>query len=188
MGATPLWTTIFKRKLSRREQIIMLLAALVLVGGLVYRFPYSALARNTAAMKSKIGATEKSILELSLQIADLKAREADIKAGAKLGIKGWNLVDQKGVILFLEDVSAEARRQGVSLVSVHPSQEVEKDKYREVSLNLDLKGRYRELAQYFNHIENQSRLVNIRKIRVEACPDSSSACATQIEAVTYVAK
>jgi Tfp pilus assembly protein PilO len=55
-------------------------------------------------------------------------------------------------------------------------------------MNLDLKGRYRELASYFKHLENLSRIVNIRKIRVEACPDTSSACATQLEAVTYMAK
>jgi Tfp pilus assembly protein PilO len=55
-------------------------------------------------------------------------------------------------------------------------------------MNLDLKGRYREMAEYFKHLENLSRIVNIRKFRVEACPDSASACATHLEAVTYMTK
>jgi Tfp pilus assembly protein PilO len=76
----------------------------------------------------------------------------------------------------------------VSLISVHPTQEIDKDKYKELSMNLDLKGRYRELAEYFRHLENLSRVVNIRRIRVEACPDASSVCATQLEAVTYMEK
>jgi Tfp pilus assembly protein PilO len=172
------------RTYTKRERFLMLLVMLSILAGLVYRFPYAALEKKIAMVQSDLDNAEKAIPELGLQIADLNARAADIKAGAK----GWQLVDQKGVILVLEDVSAEARKDGVNILSVHPSQEIDKETHKEVSLNLDLKGRYRQLAEYFKHLENQSRLVNIRKIRVEACPDSSSACATQLEAVTYLAK
>ncbi|HYA86643.1 MAG TPA: type 4a pilus biogenesis protein PilO [Nitrospirota bacterium] len=175
---------LFQRKFSQRELLLMFLVALTLIGGLIYRYPYAIAENRISSLMANTDATNKSIVALSQQIADLKARAADIKAGAQ----GWQLVDQKGVILILEDVSAEARRQGVSLVSVHPSPEIVKDNHKEVTVSLDLKGRYRELAEYFKHIENQSRLVNIRKLRVEACPDSSSSCATQLEAVTYMAK
>lgn len=180
--------TLFQRKLTKRERVIAFLTMLTLIGALTYQFPYTALEKDTAKTRAAIVEAEKEILNLSVQIVDLKAYEAELKAAAASGVAGWDLVDQKGVILFLEDVSTEAKRQGVNIVSVHPSQEVDKEKYKEVSLSLDLKGRYRELAEYFKHIENQSRLVNIRKIRVEACPDASSVCATQLEAVTYMAK
>jgi Tfp pilus assembly protein PilO len=177
-----------RRKLTKRERIIMVITALALAGGLLYLFPYTFLVKSANALRTNIDTTDKEILAISVQIADMKAREADIKAGMKSGIAGWDLADQKGVVLFLEGVSAEARREGVSLLAVHPSQAVDKEKYKEVSMNLDLKGRYRDLAAYFKHLENLSQIVNIRKIRVEACPDSSSACATQLEAVTYMAK
>ena len=175
---------LFQRKFSQRERLLMFLVMLSLIGGLIYRFPYSIAESRISALMTNIDATNKSIADLSLQIADLKTKARDIKAGAQ----GWQLVDQKGVILVLEDVSAEARREGVNLVSVHPSPEIVKDDHKEVTMSLDLKGRYRELAEYFKHIEHQSRLVNIRKLRVEACPDASSSCATQLEAVTYMAK
>jgi Tfp pilus assembly protein PilO len=175
---------LFQQKFSLRERILMFVVVLTLTGGLLYHFPYAMAERRIASMKAEIVATQQSIVDLSLQIADLKARAADIKAGAQ----GWQLVDQKGVIMVLEDVSAEARRDGVNLIAVHPSQEVEKENHKEVTVSLDLKGRYRELAEYFRHIEHQSRLVNIRKLRVDACPDASSSCATQLEAVTYLAK
>lgn len=177
-----------RRKLAKRERIIIFVTVLVLVGAMLYQFPYLTLVKYADTLKTTIGTTDKEILGLAVQIADMKAREADIKAGLQSGIAGWDLVDQKGVVLFLEGVSAEARREGVSLLAVHPSREVDKEKYKEVSMNLDLKGRYRDLAAYFKHLENLSQIVNIRKIRVEACPDSSSACATQLEAVTYMAK
>jgi len=177
-----------RRKLTNRERGIIFITALVIAGGLLYQFPYSYFVKYVAALKTTIENTEKEILAVTVQITDLKAREADIKAGRKSGIGGWDLADQKGVILVLEGVSSEARRQGVNLVAVHPSKEVDKEKYKEVTMNLDLKGRYRELAAYFKHLENLSQIVSIRKIRVEACPDASSACATQLEAVTYIAK
>jgi Tfp pilus assembly protein PilO len=184
MAGKSLLDTLFPRRLSMRERILALLVLLALFGGLTYQYPYGALEQKVLATKANQAALEKALPGLAAEIADLKAHEEEIRAGAK----GWQLVDQKGVIMVLEDVSAEARRQGVSLLSLRPSQEVEKGDHKEVSLNIDLKGRYRELAEYFRQIENQSRLVNIRKFRVEACPDSSSACATQLEAVTYVAK
>jgi Tfp pilus assembly protein PilO len=73
-------------------------------------------------------------------------------------------------------------------VSVHPSQEVDKENYKEVSMSLDLKGRYREIAEYFKRLERLSTIVNLRKIRIESCPDASSVCAVQVESVTYMAK
>ena len=93
------------RKLTHRERFIVLLTALVLVGGLIYRIPYSLLEKSAAAHRITLENTEKEILSLSVQIADLKASEADIKAGRKSGIAGWDLVDQKGVILVLEGIS-----------------------------------------------------------------------------------
>ncbi len=176
------------RKLTNRERVIVFITSLVVAGGLLYEFPYLYSVKYIAALKTNSEIAEKEILAVTVQITDLKAREADIKAGRQSGIGGWDLADQKGAILVLEGVSSEARRQGVSLVAVHPSKEVDKEKYKEVTMNLDLKGRYRELAEYFKHLENLSQIVSIRKIRVEACPDASSACATQLEAVTYMAK
>jgi Tfp pilus assembly protein PilO len=175
---------LFQRKFSGRERVLMLLVFLTLVSALIYRYPYAMAESRVLRETAEVNIAEKTISALSLQIADLQTRAKEIKAGSQ----GWQLVDQKGVILVLEDVSTEAKKQGVNVVSMHPSPEVVKDNHKEVSVNLDLKGRYRELAEYFRHLEQQSRLVNIRKLRVEACPDSSSSCATQLEAVTYLAK
>jgi Tfp pilus assembly protein PilO len=177
-----------RRKLTKREQVIIFITALVALGVFLYLVPYTLFVKTTNTLKTNVELMDKDILAFSVQYADLKAREADIRAGAKSGIAGWNLVDQKGVVMVLEGISSEAKRDNVSLVAVHPSQELDKEKYKEVSMNLDLKGRYRDLAEYFKHLENLSQIVNIRKVRVEACPDSSSACATQLEAVTYIEK
>ncbi len=175
-------------RLSKREQLIVAITAFVLAGALLYQIPYLFFQKYTNTLKTNIETANREILALSVQIADMKARETEIRAGSKMGIAGWDLIDQKGVVLFLEGLSAEAKRKGVNLLSVRPSQEIEKEKYKEISMNLDLKGRYRDLAQYFKQLENLAQIVNIRKIRVEACPDSSVACATQLEAVTYMAK
>jgi Tfp pilus assembly protein PilO len=177
-----------RRKLTKRERVILFITVLVLAGALLYQLPYLFFVQYVNNQKTKVDAMDKEVLAIAVQIADMKAREAEIKAGMKNGIVGWDLIDQKGVVLVLEGISAEARKDGVNLLAVHPSREVDKEKYKEVSMNLDLKGRYRDLAEYFKHLENLSQIVNIRKIRVEACPDASSACATQLEAVTYMAK
>lgn len=179
--------SIFRRDLTKRERAFVFITVIALLGAFVYRYPYLYLEKSVNALAANTAATEQEIQALSREYADIKSHEAEIRAALK-GIERWDLVDQKGLLMFFDDVSSEAKRQGVSLIAVHPAQEVDKDKYKEVSMNLDLKGRYREMAAYFKRLESLSRIVNIRKIRVEACPDTSSACATQLEAVTYLAK
>jgi Tfp pilus assembly protein PilO len=172
------------QKLSARERVIVFITLLAVLSALLYQVPYVRMVRSVAAREAKVAAAEKDILDLKTQIADLTRRAA---AGPGISA-GWELADQKSVVLFLGDVSGEARRAGVNLVSVHPAQEVDKETYKEVSVNLDLKGRYRELAEYFRSLEKLSKLVSVRKIRMESCPDSSSVCAAQVEAVTYMTK
>ncbi len=178
---------LLSRKYTMREMVLAVLTVLTLASALVYRFPYTAVVNGNTAIRGKIDAARKDLQTLSLQIADLGANAARIREAAKSGIR-WDLADQQGVLLVLQDVSSEARQEGVDLVAVHPSQEISKKQYKEVSMTLDLKGKYREMAEYFKRIESSSRIVNIRKIRVDACPDASSSCATQLQAVTYVEK
>jgi Tfp pilus assembly protein PilO len=172
------------QKLTKRERLIVEITLLCSFFALLYVFPYSLLVRSVSSARISISSLEKDILEQTVQNVELRRRASiDMSASA-----GWDLADQKSALLFLEDVSGAARRMGVSLVQVHPSMEINKDKYKEVSMNLDLKGRYRELGAYFKRLESLPTVVNIRKIRIESCPDSSSVCAAQIEAVTYMAK
>jgi Tfp pilus assembly protein PilO len=171
------------RKLAKRERVLVVVTLFAVLSGLLYRFPYTWMEKSAIALNMNIVTTEKDILDLTAQIAELQRRAAGIGAAGD-----WELTDQKSAVSFFEDVSDEARRLGVGLVSVHPTQEIDKEKYKEVSMNLDLKGRYRDLGEYFKRLEGLHRLVNVRKIRIESCPDASSVCAAQVEAVTYMAK
>lgn len=172
------------RKFSKRERIVVAVTLLCALSWFMYQFPYSLVDRSLHSIQMNIHNNEQDLIDQTAQIVELKRRASiDMSASA-----GWDLADQKSAILFLEDVSGAARRLGVGLVEVHPSREITKEKYKEISMSLDLKGRYRELGEYFKRLESLPRVVNIRKIRIESCPDASSVCAAQIEAVTYMAK
>jgi len=174
--------SVFWKKLAPRERVIAVITVFCVLSALLFQFPYSMLEKSKSALQANISATELELADLSLQLADLKKQTA-------MGVSsGWQLADQKSAVLFLEDVTGEARRIGVGLVAVHPTQEIDKVKYMELSMNLDLKGRYRELGEYFKRLEGLSKIVNVRKIRIESCPDGASVCAAQVEAVTYMAK
>jgi Tfp pilus assembly protein PilO len=172
------------QKLTKRERIIAAVTLLCVLSAFLYQFPYSMLERSLGSAQTRISDVEKDILDQTAQLIELRRRASiDMSASA-----GWDLADQKSAVLFLEDVSGTARRMGVSLVAVHPAREISKEKYKEISMSLDLKGRYRELGEYFKRLERLSKVVNVRRIRIESCPDSSSVCSAQIEAVTFMAK
>ncbi len=171
-------------RLSRREQTIFVLTCLTAVSALLFLYPFSLQEQSVKTIRTNIANVQKETIALTLQIEDLKKRKSDPKQVSP----GWELADQKSLILFLEDMSGAARTVGVNLVGVHPTQEIDKQTHKEVSMNLDLKGRYRELGEYFRKLESLSKLVNIRRVRLEACPDTASICAAHIEAVTYMTK
>jgi len=172
------------QKLTTRERVIVVITLLGVLSALLFQVPYTLLVKYVNAREVNIIMVEKDIVDLTTQLADLERR-----AGGGPGLSArWELADKKSVVFFLEDVSGEARRLGVNLVAVHPAQEVDKVTYKEVSVNLDLKGRYRELGEYFKSLEKLSKLVSVRKIRMDSCPGSSSVCAAQVEAVTYMTK
>jgi Tfp pilus assembly protein PilO len=175
---------VYWRKLTKRERGIATVTIFCVLSWIIYQFPYTLTERALNSVQATIANSEQDILEQTAQLAELRRRASvDMSASA-----GWDLADQKSAILFLEDVSGAARRMGVGLVEVHPTREITKERYKEISMNLDLKGRYRELGEYFQRLEHLPRVVNIRKIRIESCPDASSVCSAQIEAVTYSAK
>lgn len=172
------------RKLAKRERIVATITLFCTLSWLFYQVPYDMLVRSVSSVQTNIRNSENDLLDQTAQIVELKRRASiDMSASA-----GWDLADQKSAILFLEDVSGAARRMGVNLVEIHPARETTKEKYKELSMNIDLKGRYRELGEYFKRLESLPTVVNVRKIRIESCPDASSVCAAQIEAVTYMAK
>lgn len=172
------------QKLANRERVFVVITLLCVMSALLFQFPYTKMVKSAVSLTMNIVNTEKDILDLKTQIADLQKWSAS-GAGRPTA---WELADQKSAVLFLDDLSGEARSLGVGLVAIHPSQEVDKEKYKEVSMNLDLKGRYRELGEYFKRLEGLQKLVNVRKIRIESCPDTVSVCAAQVEIVTYMSK
>lgn len=178
----------FWERLSGRERVLLTVTGMALLSALIYQYPYSMRERAVASLRAAASATDLEIQELAARHTELRVRSAEIKAGGAGALQARALVDQQGVITVLDDVSGEARRLGVNLVSIHPSREVDKENYKEVAMNLDLKARYRDLGEYFRRLEALARVVNIRKLRMEACPDASSVCAVQVEAVAYVAK
>ena len=172
------------RKRTKRERIVAMITLFCLLSVLFYQVPYALLVQSVSSVQASILNSENELLDQTVQIVELKRRASiDMSASA-----GWDLADQKSAILFLEDVSGAARRMGVNLVEIHPTRETTKEKYKELSMNIDLKGRYRELGEYFKRLESLPTVVNVRKIRIESCPVASSVCAAQIEAVTYMAK
>ena len=176
----------WRRMIGRERAMVLFLAGFIL-SALLYRFPYAAGQRATGLLKAQVDETEKAVLDLSAKIVEIRGRAAEIKAGLA-SVSGKELVSDQGVVVVLDEVSLEARRTGVNILSVHPSRELDREHYREVSMNMDLKGRYRQMGEYFKRLENLARIVNIRNVRMEACPDRASVCAVRVEAVAYMAK
>ena len=99
-------------KRTMRERVIMFITALVVLSMLFYRFPYLMQKKAVTSLGVQITATEKEILDLTSQVTELKSRAEKIKDLDIPAIRGKRLSDQKGVVLFLEDVDEPVDKIG----------------------------------------------------------------------------
>ena len=175
------------RRLTKRERTLVALTGAVILSTLLYQLPYAAGEQKIRILRAKAEGTEKAVLDLTAGVTEIKGRAAEIRTGMAT-VPGKELFSDKSVVFLLEEFTVEARRMGVNILSVHPSREIDRERFREVSMNMDLKGRYRQMGEYFKRLENLARIVNIRNVRMEACPGTSSVCAVRVEAVAYMAK
>ncbi|MDH4163657.1 MAG: type 4a pilus biogenesis protein PilO [Nitrospirota bacterium] len=175
------------QRLTKRERRLVPVVAAIVLSALLYRYPYAAGEQANNLLKAQAADTEKAALDLASKIVELQGKASEIKA-ALAAVPGRELISDTSAVVLLDEVTGEARRTGVNILSVHPSRELDREHYREVSMNMDLKGRYRQLGEYFKRLERLVRIVNIRNVRMEACPDSASVCSVRVEAVAYMAK
>lgn len=90
MGDNPILKAIFKRDLTKREQIILFLTVAVVLGALVYQFAYARIMMSVNTLKAEVATAERDIHALAVQITYIKSHESEIRAANKRGIAGWD--------------------------------------------------------------------------------------------------
>ena len=182
-------------KLSTRERVLFILtASAVLFGYLAYfMMPMIRNARDLTVQKVSLKA---EIDQGMAQLPFLRKRAEDLhqastakEVSAEISGKTGDLFPGGSRLsVLLEEMTRLARLRQIKFVSIHPDAIEDKGTYFELTLQIDLKSRFRELGDYLLMLENLPRAVIVKELKVETRTELSPSVLAHLKTVTYLGK
>ena len=182
-------------KLSMRERSLVLLtagAALFLFLG-YFLIPLVRSSKDLAVQKVAIKA---EIDQGTTQIPLLRKRAEDLnnlsqgkEASAEFAGKAGDLFPGGSRLSsLLEEMTRLARLRQIEFVSIRPESIEDKGAYLQLTLQIDVQSRFRELGDYLRMLENLPRAVVVKEVKIETRSDINPAVLAHLKTITYVGK
>ena len=173
-------------KIKKGHRILIFVGTFLLLGGGFFYLVWM-------PITSEIQQTEKEISDLKQQInlAKIRARQlAKFKeTEARLDkefLKAVKLLPHKREIpSLLAEVSQLGVNSNLQFRLFSPGKEEFKDFYVEIPVSIEVSGRYRDLALFFDKVRKMARIVNIVNISIAPEKELSTNLITKCEAITY---
>jgi type IV pilus assembly protein PilO len=160
----------------------------VAMAGAVYFVVFYSEVESSIAQQIELVATKKAELEKAEEakgaynkdLAEKAQREQVQRKQKKI------LPDEAETPAFLSSVQTVATISGVKLASWTPLDEVPEDFYAKVPMELKLRGKYHQVAKFFNGIGQLDRIINMEDISVVIAKESAVAKAPAAPGVAVV--
>lgn len=182
-------------KLSTRERVLFILtASAVLFAYLSYfMMPMIRSARDLTiqkvALKAEIDQGMAQIPLLRKRAEELhQASEAKGVSAEISGKVGDLFPGGSRLSALLEEMTRLARLRQIEFVSVRPDAIEDKGTYFQLTLQIDVQSRFRELGDYLLMLENLPRAVVVKELKVETRADLNPSILAHLKTVTYLGK
>lgn len=97
------------------------------------------------------------------------------------------LPDSKELPVLLTDISSIAKDAGLELKTFNPAEDVERDFYAEVPIEVEFSGHFHDIARFFDRIAQLPRIVNVQTLEIETQGESANETLLRVrgKAVTF---
>jgi type IV pilus assembly protein PilO len=163
------------------------LAALLVLGGYAWLFYLPAAARIDAA-ETQERDLERKVSEVRSIVANLSAFEAELgEMEQRLKQALRQLPDSKELPGLLTDVTSLGKDAGLEFKAFRPHEEVPRDFYAEVPIEIEFSGDYHDIARFFDKVSKLPRIVNVSELNMEIADQKSNSTRLQVkgEATTF---
>ena len=152
-------------KLPSSSKILLLAVILVLVGGGYYSVFHSGLTTEIESAQTTKAQLEKKLKEAK----DLQARFLALREE----LEARKVVDQQNlrvlppdaeIASMLQELNRIAEISGLTIDMVEPRAEKSDKFYYKIPVNLELRGRYHQLAKFFYNVSRLQRAINMENI------------------------
>ncbi len=155
-------------RLPRLQKVGMLCGALALIVGLYWFLIYRDYAAELDAKQAVLTKKQQELNEQMVILADLpkfRQETAEMKSKRQKALE--QLPNEKDIDKLLEDISSLAVESGLEILLFKPQQEVKRNFYAEIPVELKLSGGYHDLALFYDKIASLPRIVNVSDLLIE---------------------
>jgi type IV pilus assembly protein PilO len=163
------------------------LVAALLIGGYAWLFLLPARAQLEVA-RGKERDVERKVSEVRAIVANLAAFEqeiADMEQRLKIALR--QLPDSKELPGLLTDVTSLGKDAGLEFKAFRPQDEIGRDFYAEVPIEIEFSGDYHDIARFFDRVSKLPRIVNVSELNMEIAAQTVDSTLLKVsgEATTF---
>jgi type IV pilus assembly protein PilO len=169
-----------------RLAILPLVAALLVLG--YWQALYGPARDSLVRAEKQTLEAQRKLNEARAVAANLGKFQEEIETLEKqVAVALRQLPNDKELPVLLTDISSLGKGAGLDFESFKPKEEVPRDFYAEVPIEIQFKGSYHEVARFFDDIAKLPRIVNVNDIEMSVAKESLAETTLEVKgsAVTF---
>lgn len=154
-------------KLPRPARMALVPAiAIAVVGAYVYFFylPGKQQMQQLEAQQMQVQRKLNEVRSIAANLEKFEAEIADLEKRFKVALR--QLPNGKELPVLLTDISSLGKNAGLEVKAFRPQEEIRRDFYAEVPINIEFVGRYHDIAGFFDEVSRLPRIVNIGRLEM----------------------
>lgn len=173
-------------KIKMAHRVMILLGALVLLGGLFVFLFYIPKAGEISRIKAEISGIEQQINQGMIREKNLEKFEAGYaQVNAQFQEILKLLPDKREIPTLLRSITQLGSDSNLEFLLFKPLKERHQDFYVEIPVSMELSGSYHNVALFFDRVGRMERIVNIFDVSMKPIKERSTDLITRCDAVTY---
>ena len=151
------------RPLTKQEIILVAVMSIIALGGGLYQFILSPTMARAEQVKSEVSAMETKIEQIRKELRDQEELEIKYEQ-AKSDLASFEMLipNDKEIPDLLRELELIADRCNVILSSIAASSPINRNTHLEITLNLPIKGEYRNVLRFYDEVTSAKRLIIVK--------------------------
>ncbi len=177
-------TGVFEKlaKLPKSYRMALLPAIVVLVCAVYVYFLYLPATSTLEGIRDQQLQLQRKLTEVRTVAGNEEAVKEEIAAlEKKLDVALRQLPDSKELPVLLTDITSLGKNAGLEFKAFRPKEEVRRDFYAEVPIDIEFTGDFHDIATFFDEISRLPRIVNVGSLDVVISTENSLDTVLQVK-------
>lgn len=175
-------------RIPRPYRVALIPLSVVLVIATYLYFFYGPARTERRQLQAQERTLQQQVSEVQAIVSNLPAFEEELASMERnLRHALLRLPDSKELPVLLTDVSTIGKRAGLEMKAFRPGDEVPRDFYAEVPIEIEFSGSYHDIARFFDRIAKLDRIVNIGELNMSISTQDNERTVLRVqgEATTF---